>query len=114
MGMRRSTRQELRMLRGIVRSVFEDVKCFFCREPLLAGDNFYEHGAGEGSPIDVPLTEHHINGKHEDNRKSNRAWAHRRCHKAYHLWLRHKEEGKRTKPWKVVLVKLKKKIAAAA
>lgn len=102
------------MLRGIVRSVFEHRRCFFCHELLLADDNFYAHGAGEGSPIEVPLTEHHINGNHDDNRPANRTWAHRRCHKAYHLWLRHKEGGKKTKPWKAVLVKLKKFVKAAA
>lgn len=91
MGMRKSTRQELRMLRGIVRSVLEDVKCPFCREPLLADDNHYTHGAGEGSPLDVELTEHHKNGKHHDNRKKNRVWTHRSCHKSYHLALRHKQ-----------------------
>ena len=102
------------MLRGIVRSVLEHRRCCFCREPLLTDDNFYTHGAGEGSPIEVALTEHHINGDHDDNRPSNRTWAHRRCHKAYHLWLRHKEEGRKTKSWTSVVKKLKTKLKTAA
>lgn len=91
MGMRKSTRQELRMLRGIVRSVLEDRLCPFCKEPLLDNStNCYSHGAGEGSPIDDELTEHHKNGNHDDNAKANRVWCHRRCHKAFHLTERHK------------------------
>jgi hypothetical protein len=93
MGMRRSTRQELRMLRGIVRSVLEDTLCHFCKEPLLEDDNHYAHGAGEGSPI-PELTEHHKDGDHDNNAKKNRVWTHRRCHKSFHLTERHKANRK--------------------
>lgn len=101
MGMRKSTRRELRMLRGIVRSVLEDRKCPFCGDPLLSNeDNAYNHGDGDGSPIEDELTEHHKDGNHDNNEKRNRVWTHRRCHKSYHLAERHKENRKQKRQQK--------------
>lgn len=97
MGMRRSTRQELRKLREIVREVFEGVDCYFCKESLLNGDgkNHYGHGDGEGSPVRMTeLTLHHRDGNHHNNEKRNRVWSHRRCHKSYHLAERHRLKKK--------------------
>lgn len=87
--MRRSTRQELRKLREIVREVFEDVQCGLCKEPLLDSENCYNHGDGEGSPVRAGLTLHHRDGNHNNNAKKNRQWVHTRCHKSYHLAERH-------------------------
>jgi hypothetical protein len=89
MAMRKSTRRELRMLRGIVRSVLEGRLCPFCQEPLLDSKNHYGHGDGEGSEIKEELTEHHKDGDHANNEKRNRVWTHRRCHKSFHLRERH-------------------------
>jgi hypothetical protein len=94
MGMRRSTRQELRKLREIVREVFEGRVCPFCKEPLLQSDNSYNHGDGESSPFDTDLTLHHKDGDHDNNDKHNRVWSHRRCHKSFHLTARHKANRK--------------------
>jgi hypothetical protein len=108
MGMRKSTRQELRKLREIVREVFEITKdspekgvsvnrlCFFCNEPLIDGENSYHPGDGEGSPIDslMEFTLHHKDGNHSNNKHSNRKWSHRRCHKSHHLTERHAQNRK--------------------
>lgn len=90
MGMRRSTRQELRKLRELVRHFLEDVNCCFCKEPMLDSTNCYNHGDGEGSPFDVGITIHHADGNHSNNAKRNRKIAHTRCHKAYHMAERHR------------------------
>lgn len=94
MGMRKSTRQELRKLREIVREVFEDQLCPFCKEPMIATSNAYGHGDGESSPFDIEWALHHKNGDHSDNAKRNRVWSHRRCHKSFHLTERHKQNRK--------------------
>jgi hypothetical protein len=86
MGMRRSTRQELRKLREICRDLLDGKACMFCHEPLLDTDNHYGHGDGEGSPFSATdLTLHHKDGDHSNNAKKNRVWVHRRCHKSHHM-----------------------------
>jgi len=97
MGMRKSTRQELRKLREIVREVFEDRLCPFCKEPMITEDNCYNHGDGESSPFDIDWALHHKDGNHSNNEKRNRVWTHRRCHKSYHLTERHKANRKAKK-----------------
>jgi hypothetical protein len=94
MGMRRSTRQELRKLREIAREILDGKTCLFCKELLISEDNSYGHGDGEGSPFATDLTLHHRDGDHSNNDKRNRVWTHRRCHKSYHLTLRHKQNRK--------------------
>jgi hypothetical protein len=97
MGMRKSTRQELRKLREIVREVFDGVDCRLCKEPLLDSENCYNHGDGEGSPFEVGLTLHHRDGNHSNNDRRNRVWVHTRCHKSYHLaqrWVERKRAEK--------------------
>jgi hypothetical protein len=102
MGMRKSTRREIRKLREMVWWAYRDVHCCFCHEPLLSQNdddtddedneivNAYGDGDGEASPMNLDVTLHHRNGNHEDNRRKNQAWSHRRCHKAHHLTERHK------------------------
>lgn len=102
MAMRKSTRQELRKLREMVRWAYAAAICYFCHESLLGSDpefdsddedgettDAYAPGDGESSPMDSDVTLHHINGDHSDNRRCNHAWAHRRCHKSHHLAERH-------------------------
>jgi hypothetical protein len=91
MGMRKSTRREVRKLREIAHYFLDDIKCCFCRKPLIE-INTYAPGRADGSPFDFKLTQHHKNGDHYDQRKSNRCWSHDSCHRAYHLKLRHKEK----------------------
>lgn len=50
--------------------------CCICGKPFTE-DDLPTRG------IDL-LTEHHLNGIHEDDRLENRALAHRRCHKSHH------------------------------
>ncbi len=97
MGMRKSTRQELRKLREIVREAFEDRLCPFCKEPMISEANAYNHGDGESSPFDVDWSLHHKDGNHYNNEKRNRVWSHRRCHKAHHMTERHKANRKAKK-----------------
>lgn len=60
------------------------VKCYFCGKPI--------------TPEDIPLrrvdklTEHHVDGNHENNDASNCVLAHRSCHRSYHLKQLHQEE----------------------
>lgn len=97
MGMRKSTRQELRKLREIVHELLEGMNCYFCHEPLLP-KNHHGHGDGEASPIDTDLALHHRDGNHSNNEKSNRKWSHRRCHKSFHMkerWRARKRAAKK-------------------
>lgn len=94
MGMRRSTRQELRKLREIVREVFEDRLCPFCKESMLDTEDCSAPGNGDGSPFNVEWSLHHKDGDHHNNERSNRVWSHRRCHKSFHLTERHKANRK--------------------
>lgn len=93
MGMRKSTRREVRKLREIAHYFLEDIKCCFCRKPLL-GKNRYAPGRADGSPIDIKLTQHHVDGDHYNQEKKNRKWSHDSCHRSYHLKMRHKEARK--------------------
>jgi len=89
MGMRRSTRQELRKLREICREALDGVRCFLCKELILQSDNCYGPGDGEGSPFEVGITIHHADGNHSNNDKKNRKLVHTKCHKSHHLKERH-------------------------
>lgn len=61
-----------------------EVKCFFCGKQLTEAD--------------IPLrkvdriTEHHIDGNHDNNDILNKAFAHRSCHKRHHMEKLHEEE----------------------
>lgn len=87
MGMRRSTRQELRKLRELVWEAYEGVNCYFCREPLLEGENLYGNGNGDGTKTDqmMEITVHHRDGDHYNNTAGNHKPCHRRCHKSFHM-----------------------------
>jgi hypothetical protein len=93
--MRKSTRRELLKLREVALHFLEGQCCCFCHLPLIEADVFerYEPGSGEGVPLTslLAITEHHRNGNHADNRKRNRTWAHRTCHKRFHAALRWRE-----------------------
>jgi len=47
-------------------------KCFFCHQSLTEKD------------LPDNITDHHINGDHNDNRPANKALAHETCHRQYH------------------------------
>jgi hypothetical protein len=65
----------LRQWSIILKHLVEKEKCYFCGKPLIDGFAWQ----------DVNIVEHHINGRHEDNRVNNRVLAHRSCHRAYHM-----------------------------
>jgi hypothetical protein len=84
MAMRKSSRQELRKARELLRSVFEDYHCIFCRQ-LLIPKGRVAIGECDGAPIETKITIHHANGNHDDDRKGNRRYTHTRCHKRFHM-----------------------------
>jgi hypothetical protein len=49
-------------------------ECFFCHLPITK-----ETGRDNES-----LTEHHINGNHNDDRPENKTFVHRKCHNSHH------------------------------
>lgn len=67
------TYKRTRQLKDLSRHFLEKYKpkCYFCHQPLL--------------PKDLPdnITEHHINGNHNDNRPANKALCHETCHRKY-------------------------------
>ena len=52
--------------------------CYFCNEPV----SFAPECEGVRGPH-----LHHINHDHGDDRPSNLAWCHPRCHSDYHTWV---------------------------
>jgi hypothetical protein len=57
-----------------------EVKCYFCGEQLTA-NSLYRNKSGKSMD---DLCWHHLNGKHWDNIKGNKRFAHRKCHLKYH------------------------------
>jgi len=83
MAMRKSTRQELRKLREILRFLLRGKCCFFCKRKLISAKSYAKDGDGQGSPISRQLTIHHVNGNHSDDRRENKRLTHQRCHRSY-------------------------------
>ncbi len=57
--------------------------CYFCEHSLVESD-FAKHGESVGPKMDVQITVHHVNHDHDDQRHSNKALCHTRCHRSYH------------------------------
>jgi hypothetical protein len=97
MAMRKSVRRELVKLREIAAHFLEGLTCSLCRKPLIPVETFdvHEPGSGAGVPLTglVDITEHHKNGNHDDNRKKNREYVHRECHRRHHANRRWTAEG---------------------
>lgn len=91
MSMRKSTRQELRKSREVLRFLLRDEKCYFCKKPLIREDSYCKDGDGQGSPIKnghgLP-TIHHKDGNHDNDAPENKALAHDKCHRRFHAILR--------------------------
>jgi len=68
------TYKRTRQLKQISASFLEKYKpkCFFCGEVLTKKD------------LPDNITDHHINGDHNDNRPENKAFAHETCHRKHH------------------------------
>src|SRR5437870_5456590 len=94
MSMRKSTRQELRKCREIVRFLLRGRGCFFCRKPLIEEESYCVDGDGQGSPLGQLPTIHHIDENHDNDDEKNKALAHVSCHKRYHATRRHEEARK--------------------
>lgn len=52
-------------------------RCYLCGEVFIYEDILPPRGTDN-------LTDHHIDGDHDNSDPQNRALAHRRCHKAHH------------------------------
>jgi hypothetical protein len=89
--LRNATRRELGKLREVARHALEGKQCFFCHLPLLPADVFKGHKAGDSRGKPLPevedITEHHIDGNHDNNAIENRVYTHGTCHKKHHASL---------------------------
>jgi len=86
MAMRTSTRNELAKLRELVRHLADGRVCHFCQEALLTPAQLAgTPGSGRGRPLIAHLSEHHIDGNHDNNTIENRALSHATCHRRFHL-----------------------------
>jgi len=91
MSMRKSTRQELRKCRELIRFLIRDKCCCFCHKPLMDDESYAKDGDGQGSPIARRITIHHVDGNHENDAQNNKRLSHTSCHLSYHARKRHKE-----------------------
>lgn len=89
--MRKSTRQELRKSRELIRFLLRGKCCYFCKRELMKDESYAKDGDGQGSPIARRITIHHVDGNHDNDKRSNKRLAHTRCHKSFHMRQRHKE-----------------------
>jgi hypothetical protein len=91
--LRTNTRRELQKFRELARHLLQGKLCFFCKRPLLRDEVFADHKAGEsrGKPLpDISfVTEHHIDGNHDNDAIENRTLCHDACHRGYHNKQRH-------------------------
>jgi hypothetical protein len=118
MSMRKSTRQELRKSRELLRFFLRDKNCYICDTPLLAKsdrDSYAKDGDGQASPITEMPTIHHIDLDHDNDKQGNKAPVHDVCHRSFHLTLRHamrneKFHGKKNIV-EYVLAKVRRKMA---
>jgi len=94
MSMRKSTRQELRKARELLRFCLRGKVCWFrfCRKPLLNDVSYAKDGDGQGSPISRRITIHHKDGDHDNDDQRNKKLVHTSCHKRYHIRKRRREE----------------------
>ena len=100
MSMRKSTRQELRKCRELIRHLIRGKICWFCKKPLMDDESYAKDGDGQGSPISRLITIHHKDGNHKNDEKKNKKLAHTSCHKSYHMkerWKKQKKERKHAK-----------------
>lgn len=98
MSMRKSTRQELRKSREILRFCLRGKICFFCNTPLITTKSYAKDGDGQGSPV-RNITVHHKDGNHRNDAEKNKALCHDKkvkrgkkviCigHRGFHMKLR--------------------------
>ena len=86
--MRTAIRAELGKLRELARHLLPNRKCFFCKEPLLSPSLLANDRAGDTRGAPLPqvseITEHHVDGNHDNNDPENRVLCHDSCHRGYH------------------------------
>lgn len=70
-------KQRLKQLLWLMIRKFQP-RCCICGEPFIYADILPSRGVDR-------LTDHHLDGDHDNSDPENRSLAHRRCHKAYHV-----------------------------
>lgn len=63
--------------------------CFFCHKPLLIRPDKMTFGHSHHPPINVDITQHHIDENRENNDPSNLADCHSSCHRSHHMKKHH-------------------------
>jgi len=73
------TSQEKQRLKYFLWRMIEKFQpnCIICNKPFVREDVLPSRGTDN-------LTEHHIDGDHDNMKPSNTGLTHRRCHKAHH------------------------------
>lgn len=83
----RRTINELAKARELLRHLLRGKLCFFCHDPLLTAAHLEGHkpGSGRGRPLVIDITEHHLDGNHENDDPENLDLSHGCCHRRFHL-----------------------------
>lgn len=90
MAMSNRIRRELGKQRELLWFLLFGKKCCFCKLDLLSAEergtlkNHVRFGNATAPPLDLDITEHHIDGDHDNNVPSNIALCHDTCHKRHH------------------------------
>ncbi len=90
MAMSKETRRQLGKAYELLWLLLDDKKCYFCKKPVLDSSGYgpVKFGNASAPPIELDITEHHIDGNHSNNGRvgdrSNLALAHESCHKSFH------------------------------
>jgi hypothetical protein len=97
--LRKDVQRELNKLREVARHTLEDAVCYFCKQALLAPAVFANHRPGDSRGGPLPeigeVTEHHLDGDHTNNVRSNRVLCHDSCHRSYHTTKANQDNPKR-------------------
>ena len=92
MAMSNAIRRELSKSRELLWLFLYREVCFFCGKRLLCKSDLQrfrtiKFGNAQAQPMEDEsrdVTEHHVDGNHENNHPDNLAFCHEKCHKSYH------------------------------
>lgn len=75
-------------MRELLRFLLIGVKCWFCRDVLLSEPSQpVQFGNGTAEPLEVNITQHHLDENHDNNTPENIVLSHQSCHKRHHALL---------------------------
>jgi hypothetical protein len=92
MAMSKSVRRELAAARELLWFLLAKETCFFCKHSILTAEDrellreWVRFGNRQTPPCAsiLSITEHHLDGDHENNDPDNIALSHSCCHKRHH------------------------------